>query len=246
MNPGPQSSSAMSISAITTAPIFPPSPPPSASSVSHQSYYPPQHHRQEHPLKQQQQQQPHEQKHHHLHHQQQLGSPPTSPEDMSPPTSPQFSHELHGMAPLTLQERRMRNKAASAKYRQKKNQQQNEMRQMICRLSEHNAVLERQLQELRMDNERLRSSADRLRGKMVAKKMLRQWIGRHQHQQQRKEQPPSTSSSPSSTSSSAFQAVSKKQHHYHPYAATAAAAAAAEEDDGLELDFDEDDVCLDD
>ncbi|KAI9259672.1 hypothetical protein BDA99DRAFT_513904 [Phascolomyces articulosus] len=156
---------------------------------------------------------------------------------MSPPTSPQFSHELHGMAPLTLQERRLRNKAASAKYRQKKNQQQNEMRQMICRLSEHNAVLERQLQELRMENERLRSSADRLRGKMVAKKMLRQWIGRHQ--QTRKDQPPTSPTS----SSSAFQTVSKK-HHYHPYATTTATNVG---DEGFELDFDDDDdVCLED
>ena len=227
--------SAMSISAITTAPIFPPSPPPSVSSGSHQQYY---HHgtkkdsklhypyQQEHPSQQPQLYQEQDTE----PGQQQLGSPPTSPEDMSPPTSPQFSHELHGMAPLTLQERRLRNKAASAKYRQKKNQQQNDMRQMICRLSEHNAVLERQLQELRMENKRLRASADKLRGEMVAKKMLRQWIGRHQ--QHRKEP-----SSP--TSSSAFQNVSKK-HHYHPY-------AAAEEEDGLELDFDEDDdVCLED
>ncbi|KAI8987475.1 hypothetical protein BDF20DRAFT_802125, partial [Mycotypha africana] len=73
----------------------------------------------------------------------------------------------------TLQERRLRNKAASAKYRQKKNQQQNEMRLMISRLSEQNAVLERQLQEVRLDNERLRATADRLRGKMVAKRMLK-------------------------------------------------------------------------
>ncbi|KAG2221514.1 hypothetical protein INT45_008839 [Circinella minor] len=227
--------SAMSISAITTSPIFPPSPPPSVSPGSHQQYY---HHRTKqdstfHYTHQQEDLPQHPQLHQGQEtesEQQQLGSPPTSPEDMSPPTSPQFSHELHGMAPLTLQERRLRNKAASAKYRQKKNQQQNDMRQMICRLSEHNAVLERQLQELRMENERLRASADRLRGKMVAKKILRQWIGRHQ--QHRKE--PS-----SATSSSAFQTVSKN-HQYHPYATT-------EEEDGLELDFDEDDdVCLED
>ncbi|RCI05075.1 hypothetical protein CU098_008288 [Rhizopus stolonifer] len=80
--------------------------------------------------------------------------------------------------PLTLQERRLRNKAASAKYRQKKNQQQNEMRLMIGRLSEQNAVLERQLQELRLENDRLKATTDKLRGKMVAKKMLKKWIGR--------------------------------------------------------------------
>ncbi|KAI7900382.1 uncharacterized protein BX663DRAFT_488325 [Cokeromyces recurvatus] len=80
--------------------------------------------------------------------------------------------------PLTLQERRLRNKAASAKYRQKKNQQQNEMRLMINRLSEQNAVLERQLQEVRLENERLKATTDRLRGKIVAKKMFKKWIGR--------------------------------------------------------------------
>ncbi|KAI8971245.1 hypothetical protein BDB01DRAFT_730859 [Pilobolus umbonatus] len=80
--------------------------------------------------------------------------------------------------PLTLQERRLRNKAASAKYRQKKNQQQNEMRLMIGKLSEQNAVLERQLEEIRMENERLKATTDRLRGKMVAKKMLKKLIGR--------------------------------------------------------------------
>jgi hypothetical protein len=80
--------------------------------------------------------------------------------------------------PLTLQERRLRNKAASAKYRQKKNQQQNEMRMMISRLSEQNAVLERQLQELRLENDRLKATTDKLRGNIVAKKMLKKWIGK--------------------------------------------------------------------
>lgn len=80
--------------------------------------------------------------------------------------------------PLTLQERRLRNKAASAKYRQKKNQQQNEMQLMITRLSEQNMVLERQLEELRVENDRLKSTADKLRGNIVAKKMLKKWIGK--------------------------------------------------------------------
>lgn len=127
-------------------------------------------------------------------------SPPTSPDDKlfetSAPSSPTLSvssftaarkyRQDHDMdddmnhPPLTLQERRLRNKQASAKYRQKKNQQQNDMRVMIGRLSEQNAVLERQLQELRLENERLKSTADKLRGKMVAKKMLKKWIGRQQ------------------------------------------------------------------
>ncbi|OAD78899.1 basic-leucine zipper transcription factor [Phycomyces blakesleeanus NRRL 1555(-)] len=135
-----------------------------------------------------------------------LQSPPTTPEERriastSPPSSPHsfssglssvslslvphrssissISTDLSSVAPiLTLQERRLRNKTASAKYRQKKNQQQNEMRQMIGCLSEQNAVLERQLQELRTENERLKAITDRLRGKIVAKKMLKQWMGR--------------------------------------------------------------------
>ncbi|OAD65897.1 basic-leucine zipper transcription factor [Phycomyces blakesleeanus NRRL 1555(-)] len=99
--------------------------------------------------------------------------------------------------PLTLEERRQRNKAASAKYRQKKNQQQNDMRQMIGRISEQNAVLGRQLQELRLENERLRATADRLRGNMVAKKMLRQWIGRHKEPEEKMTRSSSSSSSSS-------------------------------------------------
>ncbi|KAI8367099.1 hypothetical protein BD560DRAFT_300117, partial [Blakeslea trispora] len=77
---------------------------------------------------------------------------------------------------LNLQERRQRNKAASAKYRQKKNMQQHEMRIMIQQLSERNAVLERQMRELREENHKLRTTTDKLRGRCVAKKMLRQWI----------------------------------------------------------------------
>ncbi|KAI8094773.1 hypothetical protein BDF21DRAFT_316875, partial [Thamnidium elegans] len=77
---------------------------------------------------------------------------------------------------VTLQERRQRNKAASAKYRQKKNTQQHEMRNMIHQISERNALLERQLREVREENQKLRLDADKLRGKSVAKKLLRQWM----------------------------------------------------------------------
>ncbi|KAI9315284.1 hypothetical protein BX666DRAFT_381709 [Dichotomocladium elegans] len=183
----------MSISAITTtaAPIFPPSPPPSANNKSSSRYFP-------------YEQLP------------QLGSPPTSPEDFdfsSPPASP-YPHS--NPVPLTLQERRMRNKAASAKYRQKKNQQQNDMRQLIIVLSEKKAVLERQVQELRIENERLRADADNLRGKMVAQKMLRQWMNRYSHQK----------------GSSAFRAVSKNPRKSN-------GNDACDEDD-FDLDFDDD------
>lgn len=111
-----------------------------------------------------------------------LGSPPTSPTDPA-------------ASPLTLQERRMRNKAASAKYRQKKNQQQHEMRQAICRLTEQKTLLERKLEEYQCENERLRSTVDRLRGKLEAKRMLRRWVRQNRHQKE-------------TTPTSAFHAVS--------------------------------------
>lgn len=117
-----------------------------------------------------------------------INSPPSSPHsfDFSPPSSSSHHYfrdeddrsvsNKNGTA--TLQERRQRNKAASAKYRQKKNIQQNEMRNMINQISERNATLERQLREVRSENQKLRADADRLRGKCVAKKLLRQWMDR--------------------------------------------------------------------
>jgi hypothetical protein len=114
-----------------------------------------------------------------------IRSPPTSPEHYihSPPSSPSFDTAQHcqyeeDSATHSLQERRQRNKAASAKYRQKKNLQQHEMRTMIHEISERNAVLERQLREVREENRKLRVTADKLRGKFVAKKLLKQWIDR--------------------------------------------------------------------
>ncbi|GAA5808177.1 hypothetical protein MFLAVUS_001562 [Mucor flavus] len=134
--------------------------------------------------------------HHHL-----IRSPPTTPERdqyiHSPPSSPHsfdFSasssqHGYHGeeeeeegsSRPVTLQERRQRNKAASAKYRQKKNTQQHEMKSTILQLSERNGLLERQLREMRDENQKLRLDADKLRGKSVAKKLLRQWMDRQKN-----------------------------------------------------------------
>ncbi|KAL9542044.1 hypothetical protein MBANPS3_008801, partial [Mucor bainieri] len=122
-----------------------------------------------------------------------MRSPPTSPPGRdhatstyySPPTSPPLYH--YNDDPHTsldpLQERRQRNKAASAKYRQKKNMQQHEMRSMICQISDRNAMLERQLQEVRQENQKLRATADKLRGKLVASKLLGQWMQKHPKQQ---------------------------------------------------------------
>jgi septin family protein len=120
-----------------------------------------------------------------------IRSPPTSPEQdqfiNSPPSSPHSYSSYRGeeedastTTTATLQERRQRNKAASAKYRQKKNVQQHEMRNMIHQITERNSLLERQLKEVHEENQKLRATADKLRGKFVAKKLLRQWMDRHQ------------------------------------------------------------------
>ncbi|KAI9318688.1 hypothetical protein BX666DRAFT_1836446, partial [Dichotomocladium elegans] len=63
---------------------------------------------------------------------------------------------------LSLQERRQRNKAASAKYRAKKNQQHSEMRALISTLTKENEILSRQFEHLRRENIRLKATCDRL------------------------------------------------------------------------------------
>ncbi|GAN02817.1 hypothetical protein MAM1_0028d02264 [Mucor ambiguus] len=78
--------------------------------------------------------------------------------------------------PLTLQERRQRNKAASAKYRAKKNQQHGEMRMLISSLTKENDLLQRQLDHVQRDNEKLKVTCDKLRGKMMAEKMLKKLL----------------------------------------------------------------------
>ncbi|KAI7905748.1 uncharacterized protein BX663DRAFT_500770 [Cokeromyces recurvatus] len=92
-------------------------------------------------------------------------------------TSPSFS------APLSLQERRQRNKAASAKYRAKKNQQHGEMRTLISSLTKENDLLQRQLENARQENNRLKATCDRLRGKILAEKMLKKLLGHPPSQQ---------------------------------------------------------------
>ncbi|KAI8096852.1 uncharacterized protein BX664DRAFT_253031, partial [Halteromyces radiatus] len=69
---------------------------------------------------------------------------------------------------LSLQERRQRNKTASAKYRAKKNQQHHDMRSMIHSLTKENDVLLRQLEQVKMENQQLKSTCDKLRSKMMA------------------------------------------------------------------------------
>jgi hypothetical protein len=86
---------------------------------------------------------------------------------------------------LTLQERRQRNKTASAKYRAKKNQQHDEMRMLISSLTKENDLLQRQLDHLKRDNDKLKVTCDKLRGKMMAEKMLKKLL--HNEQQQKKD-----------------------------------------------------------
>ncbi|KAG0164956.1 hypothetical protein DFQ28_009543 [Apophysomyces sp. BC1034] len=245
----------MALASIMATPIFPPSPPSSMNYKDQRHHrHNHNHHHHHHQQHQQQQQQQQQQQHRHpaYFYPSVLRSPPTSPEDLvgSPPSSPHSytstgsssttsSSVMHPAfvsssgAPLTLQERRQRNKTASAKYRQKKNQQQNEMRQMIGRLSEKNAVLERQLQEIRMENEQLKATTDRLRGRMVAKKMLKQWIGRQKEQQQ---QPQPSAFRPSNNKPATYPTTGPSVSSIHAF------SSSVPEDVELGIDIEQDDL----
>jgi hypothetical protein len=94
------------------------------------------------------------------------------------------SNTSHTSAPLSLHERRLRNKTASAKYRAKKNQQHGEMRAMINSLTKENELLLRQLDHVQHENNHLKSTCDRLRGKLMAQKMLKQYLVETEQQQQ--------------------------------------------------------------
>lgn len=97
------------------------------------------------------------------------------PQSSSQPPSDSTSSPLTG--PLSLQERRRRNKAASAKYRAKKNQQHGEMRRLIASLTRENELLKRQLEHMSRENSRLKATCDNLRGKMLAAKMIHKLLG---------------------------------------------------------------------
>ncbi|EIE83830.1 hypothetical protein RO3G_08535 [Rhizopus delemar RA 99-880] len=107
------------------------------------------------------------------------------PEQNTPPLSPSSSyHERPFHGELSLTDRRERNKAASARYRIKKNTQYHEMKKTIQEITARNQVLETQLQELHNENQKLKSATDRLRSRLMAKKLLDQWIQRQQHSTQ--------------------------------------------------------------
>ncbi|KAG2225545.1 hypothetical protein INT45_013656 [Circinella minor] len=96
-------------------------------------------------------------------------------DDSKPTTSPS-SPSLPLTTPLSLQERRERNKAASAKYRAKKNLQHGEMKSVINSLTRENELLQRQLDHIRQENNHLKATCDRIRGKMMAEKMLKRMM----------------------------------------------------------------------
>lgn len=77
---------------------------------------------------------------------------------------------------MLLQERRLRNKTASAKYRAKKNRQYDEMRTMLCKMTKENEILLRQLNNLHKENQELKKMLDTLRGKVIAQKMIKQYL----------------------------------------------------------------------
>ncbi|CAG8486677.1 3631_t:CDS:2 [Cetraspora pellucida] len=77
------------------------------------------------------------------------------------------------VTPLSLSERRERNKVASAKYRAKKHKQNQEMSSQINELIAENNVLTRQLEEMRAENNELKELVDKLKSKLVEGKILK-------------------------------------------------------------------------
>ncbi|KAI8073289.1 hypothetical protein BC940DRAFT_316024 [Gongronella butleri] len=91
-------------------------------------------------------------------------------------TNSRKNDDIGGQATLSLQERRQRNKTASARYRAKKNQQHQDMRSMIHSLTKENDVLMRQLDHVMGENQQLKINCDKLRGKIMAEKMLKKLL----------------------------------------------------------------------
>ncbi|KAI1307890.1 hypothetical protein EDD11_004362 [Mortierella claussenii] len=99
--------------------------------------------------------------------------PPSSASGSSNGSQHQGSDAAAGGIPLSANDRRERNKAASAKYRAKKHYQSGEMRTQITTLQDHNNVLTRQLEECRTENTSLKNLVEKLKGRLVAEKVLK-------------------------------------------------------------------------
>ncbi|KAI9266102.1 hypothetical protein BY458DRAFT_512662 [Sporodiniella umbellata] len=96
--------------------------------------------------------------------------PPMSISSITTDTSCYYSKEpyctsdsYHDQFLSTTNEKRERNKAASAKYRIKKNMEYREMRNTIQKITTKNQVLETQLQKLREENRELRLISDQIK-----------------------------------------------------------------------------------
>ncbi|CAG8438900.1 10811_t:CDS:1 [Dentiscutata heterogama] len=116
---------------------------------------------------------------------QSLHSYPSTPSSPTPITPLQLDDQssymktiqTSGTTPLSLSERRERNKVASAKYRAKKHKQNQEMSSQINELIAENNVLTRQLEEIRAENNELKELVDKLKSKLVEGKILKR-LGR--------------------------------------------------------------------
>ncbi|KAF9435323.1 hypothetical protein BGZ76_006521 [Entomortierella beljakovae] len=104
-----------------------------------------------------------EDRHHYRNRSSTSLSPPPSSGSGSYPADPA----------LSATDRRERNKAASAKYRAKKHHQSGEMRTQISVLQDHNNVVTRQLEECRAENALLKNQVEKLKGRLVAEKVLK-------------------------------------------------------------------------
>ncbi|KAL9543028.1 hypothetical protein PS6_009498 [Mucor atramentarius] len=114
-----------------------------------------------------------------------------------PIITPSFYHPYHygsgsnsssnnsgAQPPLSIHERRLRNKTASAKYRAKKNQQHGEMRAMISTLTKENELLLRQLDHIQHENSHLKATCDRLRENEQQQQQQQKQMSMNQSHQQ--------------------------------------------------------------
>lgn len=79
----------------------------------------------------------------------------------------------------TLAERRRRNKTASAKYRLNKNKQQVKMRQTIDQLNSQDRFMQQKLEELQLENFKVKSLNDHLRKEILSQRMLSRHSNNH-------------------------------------------------------------------
>ncbi|GJJ78765.1 hypothetical protein EMPS_11124 [Entomortierella parvispora] len=176
---------------LTLPPLSPQSPidssnhyPAMPASYHHNSHHDPRahphHHHQQHQEQRRASSSADDRAHSYRHESpQSTGSPSPSPSNsMQHYPHPQqqqndHGHDPMGGPPLSANDRRERNKAASAKYRAKKHYQSGEMKEQIAHLLDKNNVLTRQLDETRTENTQLKNLVEKLKGRLVAEKVLK-------------------------------------------------------------------------